>query len=404
MNRLRRSRRGHLVPDARRRVYLAKMPIHRQLLAAHLVAVALVSAVASPTAAATQCRGVTPRHTADFTARGPHGDGVQTLRLVDTTRPTPPNGTYPGASSRTLDVEVWYPATTPPAPAAVRDAPVDSSARYPLIVHGHALMDSRTGESYLTDQLASRGYVVAAVDFPLSKLGAPGGATVADMANQPGDLRFVIDRLLAGDGGLAPAIDRRRIGATGFSLGGGTVLLLTYHRTLRDHRIRAVLPLAPAFSCAFTSAFYRRRVPLLVLQGDADVLAPLEENGARVFQNARGPRTLAVLKGASHLGFLGIAPFLGTPGTIDNIGCAGLTGQSFPALPGGRKAGIDSGQCSPPCQTPTMATMPFDRQHELTQAIAAAFFDGSFGRDRSARCWLTQGMASENSDVEAQQR
>jgi len=345
------------------------------------------------------------RHTADFTARGSHGVGVRTLHLVDATRPTPPNGIYPGAASHTLDVEVWYPATTPPAPAAVRDAPLDPSARYPLIVHGHALMDSRSGESYLREHLASRGYVVAAVDFPLGKLGAPGGATTADTASQPGDLRFVIDRLLAGDGGLALAINRKRIGSSGLSLGGGTVLLLTYHRTLRDRRIRAVLPLAPAFSCAFTPAFYGpARVPLLVLQGDADVLAPLEENGARVFQNERGPRTLAVLNGASHLGFLGIAPLLGTPGTIDNIGCFGLVGQTFLAVPGGSMAGIDSGQCSTPCQTPTMATMAFARHHELTQAIAAAFFDGSLGRNRSARCWLAQGLASENADVEMQQR
>lgn len=380
------------------------MPIHRHLLAAISLVVALVLAVANPTAAGPRCGGVAPRHTADFTARGPHGVGVRTVNLVDASRPTPPNGAYPGSPSRMLDVEVWYPATTPPAPTPVRNAPLDSSARYPLIVHGHALMDFRSGESYLTEHLATRGYIVAAVDFPLGKLGAPGGSTPADTANQPGDLRFVIDRLLGGDGGFAPAINRKRIGASGLSLGGGTVLLLTYHRTLRDRRIRAVLPLAPAFSCAFTCDFYRyARVPLLVLQGNADVLAPLEENGLRVFQNARGPRTLAVLDGASHLGFLGLATILGTPGTIDNVGCAGLGGSTFPALPGGSSAGIASEQCSPPCQTPTMATMAFGRHHELTQAVAAAFFDGSLGRDRSARCWLAQGLASENPDVETQQ-
>jgi predicted dienelactone hydrolase len=320
------------------------------------------------------------------------------LHLVDDTRSTPPNGVYAGTTNRKLDVEVWYPSTLPPAPTSVRDAPLDTSgARYPLIVHGHALQDNRLGESYLTEHLASRGYIVAAVDFPLGKLGAPGGATSADIGNQPGDLSFVIDRLLAGDGGFAGAIDADRIGASGFSLGGGTVLLLTYQSQLRDPRIRAVLPIAPAFSCAFTRLFYRStRVPMLVLQGDEDRLAPLAQNGLRVVWNARGRQILAVLRGASHLGFLGIASFLGTPATIDDFGCAGLAGEQFPALP---SDGIDSAACSPPCQTPATATLDFDRQHQLTQIVAAAFFDASLGEDQSAGCWLRRGLKVENPDV-----
>src|SRR5262249_14429214 len=155
----------------------------------------------------------------------------KTLHFVDDTRPTPPNGSFAGTAYRTLAVEVWYPSAMPPAPTAVRNAALDASGtRYPLILHGHALQDTRLGEAYLTAHLASRGYIVAAVDFPLGKLGAPGGATAADVGNQPGDLRAVLDHLLAGDGGFADAIDAERIGASGLSLGGGTVLLLTYHR------------------------------------------------------------------------------------------------------------------------------------------------------------------------------
>jgi predicted dienelactone hydrolase len=382
------------------------MLVHRDLRAGPLLVAALAVAVAAPAPAWSGCRGVAPRHTADFTARGPHGVGSRTLRFVDETRPTPPNGSFAGSPTRTLDVEVWYPATTPPAPAAAPDAPLDASgAPYPLILYGHALQDSRLGEAYIASHLASRGYVVAAVDFPLAKLGAPGGATVADVASQPGDLRVVLDRLLANDGGFADAIDARRIGASGLSLGGGTVLLLTYHPELRDRRIRAVLPIAPAFSCSFTRAFYRRaRVPLLVLQGDADRLAPIADNGRRVVRRARGPRSLAVLHGASHLGFTGFAAALGTPADIDQLGCNGLVGSVFPELPGGRGAGIASDECSVPCATSLTPTLAFDRQHELTQAVAAAFFDASLGGDRSARCWLARGLARENRDVEVETR
>ena len=34
-----------------------------------------------------------------------------TCQYVDATRPTPPNGSFPGAPSRTLPTEIWYPAT-----------------------------------------------------------------------------------------------------------------------------------------------------------------------------------------------------------------------------------------------------------------------------------------------------
>ena len=195
--------------------------------------------------------------------------GVRTLRFVDQTRATPPNGSFAGTPFRPLDTEVWYPAAAPPTGTALRDAPLDTSgAPYPLVLYGHALQDRPPGEAYLAEHLASRGYIVAAVDFPLGKLGAPGGATPDDLANQPGDLRAVLEHLLAGDGGLAGAVDAARVGASGLSLGAATVMLLTYHRDLRDRRIRAVLPIAPAFSCAFTRAFYKGvRPPLLVLQG-----------------------------------------------------------------------------------------------------------------------------------------
>ena len=387
------------------------MRIGRWNLAATVLVIVPIMAIVGPTTAWSGCRGVAPRQTADYATRGPHAVGVRTLQLVDATRPTPPNGTFAGAASRTLDIEVWYPASTAAGPTVVRDAPLDATrGPYPLILHGHALQDSRLGEAYLMEHLASRGYIVAAVDFPLGKLGAPGGATAADIGNQPGDLRAVLDHLLDGNRGFAGAVDAKRIGASGLSLGGGTVLLLTYHRTLRDRRIRAVLPIAPAFACAFTRGFYRpAQVPLLVLQGDADGLAPLDDNGRRVARRATGPRTLAVLRGASHLGFTGFASALGTPANIDQVGCAALlasigSGSFFPDLPGGRRAGIDGAACSVPCQTTPTASLAFDRQHELTQTVAAAFFDAYLAGDRSARCWIARNLAAENPDVEVESR
>ncbi len=382
--------------------------VSREMAAVRFFAVALVVAVAGPTPAWCRCRGPSARHTADFAARGPHAVGFRTLRLVDETRPTPANGSFGGAACRPLLTQVWYPAATTPTAGALRDAPLDAGgAPYPLILYGHALQDNRLGEGYLAEHLASRGYLVAAVDFPLSKMGAPGGATPDDLASQPGDLRAVLDHLLAGDGGFAGAVDPERVGASGLSLGAATVLLLTYHHDLRDRRIRAVLPIAPAFGCAFTRAFYRHvRVPLLVLQGDADGLAPLAENGLRVVRHTRGPRTLVVLHGGSHLGFTGFADGLGTPENIDQFGCNALgSAPVFPPLPGGRGAGVASDACPLPCQPPLPTpTLDFTRQHDLTRTVAAAFFDAYLAGDQSARCWLARGLAAENPDVETRPR
>jgi hypothetical protein len=51
------------------------------------------------------------------------------------------------------------------------------------------------------------------------------------------------------------------------------LLVVTYHPTLRDPRIRAAMALAPG-ACYFAEPFYREAgPPLLVGQGDEDLIA-----------------------------------------------------------------------------------------------------------------------------------
>ena len=124
------------------------MLIHRQLLAAHLFAVALVVAVV-PDAGLVGCRGVTPRQTADFAARGPHGVGFRTLH--SSTRHVPRRRTAaspaPVPHARHRGVVPRYHAAGAGGGA---DAPLDASGGpYPLILYGHALKDTRAGEAYL---------------------------------------------------------------------------------------------------------------------------------------------------------------------------------------------------------------------------------------------------------------
>jgi predicted dienelactone hydrolase len=116
-------------------------------------------------------------------APGPYTVASYTATFVDDSRPTPANGDYPGSPRRELPGEVWYPENPAAGPA-------------PLLLFSHGFTSTYRNGNYLAQHLASHGFVVVAVDFPLTSLGAPGGANVADVASQPGDLSFLIDRLI----------------------------------------------------------------------------------------------------------------------------------------------------------------------------------------------------------------
>jgi len=337
-----------------------------------------------------------------FLGAGPFGVGVRTLTLVDTSRPTPPRGSEPGTSERTLITEVWYPIAqgglTP-----LRDAPVAAGSPLPLVVDSPGLIDYREGRSYYAIALASRGYVVASPDFPVTGGRAPGNHDIRDVANQPGDVSFVIDDLLRREEWLHDRIARRRIGVSGYSLGGLTTLLVTFDRDLRDQRVRAALAIAPV-ACPLTRRFYRTaRVPLLVLQGDQDLLAPYATNGLRAFDRSRRPHELVTLADASHTTFSGFVTWPSST-SYDTQGCApvsrALAGDPFAVL-GGASDGVDTSGCGPPCAGPAPGNPPMQpaRQHTITTAAVTAFFEATLKHSRAARCFLSDRFATEYPDV-----
>ena len=71
---------------------------------------------------------------------------------------------------------------------------------------------------------------------------------LADVANQPADVRFVLDDLLArgsvSTDHLFKVIDGERVALSGVSLGGLTTLLTTYHRDWHDPRVKAAVDIA----------------------------------------------------------------------------------------------------------------------------------------------------------------
>ena len=271
-----------------------------------------------------RCRKTSERSGAEFAAAGTFAAGERTYMFEDTSRSTPPNGSYSGAPSRRLATVVWYPAQG----AGGKNARLDATgAPYPVVLYSHGFSAFNTSEQHLARHLASRGYVVAAPNFPLAFISAPGGPTVDDVASHPGDLSFLLDQLILesgkANGPLAGAVDPERVGASGLSLGGLTTLLATYHPNLREPRIRAALPMA-APACFFTKRFFRTaRVPLLLMHGDSDLLVPYKENAKRVFKRARKPRQLVTLRNGSHTGFTAFATGFDQTQHFDlAIGCA----------------------------------------------------------------------------------
>ncbi|GAC1612391.1 MAG: hypothetical protein NVS3B27_03470 [Novosphingobium sp.] len=146
---------------------------------------------------------------------------------------------------RYLKVDLWYPAKPKPgAPAityhatlfgeppqppvafsvpglALADAEPDGGG-YPLVIVSHGYSNSPEGMTWLTENLASKGYVVAAIhhDDPDPYIVAAEARAVPNY-NRPVDIAFVAASLRKSLGAL---IDPARVALIGYSQGGYGVL------------------------------------------------------------------------------------------------------------------------------------------------------------------------------------
>jgi predicted dienelactone hydrolase len=242
-------------------------------------------------------------------AAGAYAVGKRSLTFVDRSRPTDANGSYPGATTRTLPTLLLYPAARGDATgAAVEGArPLRRGRGFPLVVFSHGF--TATGPAYegLLTMLVRRGYVVAAPTFPLSSGGAPGGPRLLDYVNQPADVSFVVTRtrrLAAPGRRFHRTIDPRRIGAAGHSLGAVTTLGVSANTCCQDRRIDAAVAMA-GIQVPFPGGTFHARPtpPLMLLHGDDDVVVPLS-GSTTAYAQARPPKVLVTLLGAPHTPFV----------------------------------------------------------------------------------------------------
>jgi predicted dienelactone hydrolase len=283
--------------------------------------------------------------------------GVRTLALVERKQAdipsfNPANHSFTRAD-RELTVDLWYPAVVPegakreaytaslpsepPAlPAnftvpgiAVRDAPPAGKA-HPLVVVSHGYSNSPALMTWLTENLASKGYVVAAIhhnDPPITdkaRFGEPLARRPLDIAYVTQTLKTILSR--------EKLVDPSRVALVGYSMGGYGVLtaagasldptspimtmvpgafLNPYARGGSKHDavivkgLRAVVAIAPAGggSLAAWGADGIRGIntPLLLIAGNMDHVVDYSTGPRMIFDTATSAdRYLLTFKEAGH--------------------------------------------------------------------------------------------------------
>lgn len=191
------------------------------------LAVALLLAVPSASIAQqgfAEYYSVPPADAPELAARGHYSVGVRTIELVHRNQVDILH--FDKATSkaplydRPLKIELWYPAVIPasqqerttyqmPVPGgygfagspvfqiadrALRDAPPLEGARFPLVIVSHGYPGSRYFMTYLTANLASKGYIVAAIDHTDSVFDEMRGFQ-STLLNRSSDQLFAIDSL-----------------------------------------------------------------------------------------------------------------------------------------------------------------------------------------------------------------
>lgn len=275
----------------------------------------------------------------DPSAMGPYPVGVVTVELVDASRPND------DGEPRRLVTEIWFPASEDTrgmaghvydetdllteearstladdfavelATASVRDAaPRDVAERFPVILFSHGSSGVRMQSTFLTEFLASHGYVVAAPDHlgnTLSDAVVNGGQNQAalfeSLGLRPDDMMFVLEHLqgIAADPAdpLGAIVDVERVGAAGHSMGALTTLrLLAQDRPIDV----AVAQAPPEYEVVWFGSLAKEpgdiTIPVMIQAGTADLTTPLE--GAEdIYSRMTAPRSMMTINEAGHFTF-----------------------------------------------------------------------------------------------------
>ena len=332
---------------------------HRSLLLFAVSSVAIAQPAPIP-------YSVPPADAPELAVRGRYAVGVRTVDLVhpnqvDILHFDKTTGKAP-LYDRPLEIEIWYPAVIPPgqqeqtvyqmpvpgghgfagspvfqiADKALRDAPPVTGARFPLVIVSHGYPGSRYFMTYLTANLASKGYVVAAIDHTDSVFDSVRGFE-STLLNRSNDQLFTIDALdqLARqpDNFLRELVDTSKVAIIGYSMGGYGALtsagagysesssLMKFvpggylqdwaadslkFKELDRSRIKAIVAIAPwgeqpPYQAWDAQGLGAIRIPSLFIAGDHDDVADYANGIKPAFERAsHSDRCLLVYENARH--------------------------------------------------------------------------------------------------------
>ena len=191
----------------------------------------------------------------ELSARGEYAIGVRTMKLINKNQVDILNG-KDAVYDRPLTVEVWYPANLDPGDEelvtydemmgtagdpkrplipftfqgrATRDAkPFNLEDKFPLVIVSHGYVGTRYLMTYLTENIASKGYVVVAIDHTESTF-KDAGPFASTLLNRSKDVLFVLNEMasLSEKGSnhfLSGLADANNTAIIGYSMGGYGVL------------------------------------------------------------------------------------------------------------------------------------------------------------------------------------
>ncbi len=308
-----------------------------------------------------QAYAMPPPDAPELAALGSYAIGTQTL-AVDAPDSVVLSATGISRNTRTIKARIWYPAEVAPnaartsfahglpkpdgtgAPFVIPSLAVEGAApvkgrHFPLVVVSHGYNGWDTFMTWLTENLATKGYIVVAIDHADQRVVNPAEFPVSFgnvLVHRARDIRFMIDALTrrAGQAGdpLGQEIDADQIGLVGYSMGGFGVLgaagldysptspvLTQLPPSARDQllesqaagkplaaRIRAVVALAPfggspavrVWSEAALAAFAK---PVLMIDGDHDDIVDAPGGVSWIFAHMAGnERHFLLYQNARH--------------------------------------------------------------------------------------------------------
>jgi dienelactone hydrolase len=245
-----------------------------------------------------------------FAKDGPYKAGVafQTTPEGDTLVITYPvdASSVVGKPKYTVNLLRWFTGSpTAPIPAglpktlpttlptdAYMNVPISKSGPFPVVMFSHGYGGYPEQSTFLTDHLATWGFVVVAPDHRSRDLKAVIGNTVGQGQNDIADLTqaLAVARFLNADPNdlLSGKLDFTRVASLGHSAGGGAAI------TFADRKVvRTYIGLAPAGGTPPVGK------PGLIMQGTADkVVNPAGTK--KLYNSLQGSKRLILVDKAGH--------------------------------------------------------------------------------------------------------